>query len=281
VEVLQIRNTGKRCGAFHERFALSFSRSGSGTVRYRRRTAEHDRGSLFFLEPGEVHSSPAAIGLLGWDVLFVEPSRMKAAAAAAGMRGAVHWRSIVARDHEAVYSFKRALAALGDDAEPNVALCALDDLLAVVLRHHAEGGAAPKERPRDTALVRRLKSRLHDQVIEGVSLDELAADCGVSACHLVRCFSADVGIPPHQYLLHLRVERARELLTHGKPSTEVAHELGFSDQSHFNRHFTRIVDVPPGRYARAARRRGPNRLPHQFHPSFFSRITSESWPFHQ
>ena len=252
IEVLQIRNTEKRCGMFHERFAISLSRSGTGTVRYRGHTAEHDTGSLFFLEPGEVHSSPAAVGPLGWDVLFVDEAILQAAADRARIGGKLHWRSIVAHDDDAARIFTHALSAFRDSGEPDVAQAALGDLLDVLLRHHAEGGDRWKGPGRDTALVRRLRKRLHEQVHEPVSLASLAIDFRMSVCHMVRCFSAETGIPPHQYLLQLRIERARGLLAHGRPSKEVAYELGFADQSHFHRHFTRLVGVTPGYYARIA-----------------------------
>jgi AraC-like DNA-binding protein len=253
IEVLQIRNTEKRCGMFHERFAISLCQSGTGTVRYRGRTAEHDLGSLFFLEPGEVHSSPAAVGPLGWDVVFVDEPILLAAADHARIRGRMHWRSIVAHDRDAVRIFSQALSAFRDRGDPGATQSALSDLLDVLLRHHAEGGNDAKISLRDTALVRKLRKRLLDQVQEPVSLVALAADFGISVCHMVRCFSAETGVPPHQYLLQLRIERARGLLAHGRPSIEVAHELGFADQSHFHRHFTKLVGVTPGRYARAAR----------------------------
>jgi AraC-like DNA-binding protein len=71
--------------------------------------------------------------------------------------------------------------------------------------------------------------------------------------HLVRAFSGAYGIPPHQYLMSRRVERARRLLLEGRAPGEVAVETGFYDQSHLNRHFKRLVGVAPGRYRLSSR----------------------------
>jgi transcriptional regulator GlxA family with amidase domain len=59
-----------------------------------------------------------------------------------------------------------------------------------------------------------------------------------------------VGLPPYEYLAHLRVSRARELLRRGALVADAAQAVGFCDESQFHRHFRRIIGVPPGAYAR-------------------------------
>jgi len=49
------------------------------------------------------------------------------------------------------------------------------------------------------------------------------------------------------------VERARAMLRSGVPPVQVATSVGFADQSHFNRHFKRILHVTPSEYARTTR----------------------------
>jgi AraC-like DNA-binding protein len=57
-------------------------------------------------------------------------------------------------------------------------------------------------------------------------------------------------MPPHTWLTDARVRRARHLLDAGSAPAEAAVAVGFTDQPHLNRHFTRIVGVPPGAYQR-------------------------------
>jgi transcriptional regulator GlxA family with amidase domain len=58
-------------------------------------------------------------------------------------------------------------------------------------------------------------------------------------------------MPPHQRLLVLRVEAAREhLVGSSTPLAEVAYLCGFSDQSHFTRTFVRHVGLSPGAWRR-------------------------------
>jgi AraC-like DNA-binding protein len=82
-------------------------------------------------------------------------------------------------------------------------------------------------------------------------LEELAERAGMSRFALVRAFAREVGIPPHTYQIHLRVQRARELIAGGSSLSEVSLEVGFTDQSHLNRHFKRLIGITPGLYARS------------------------------
>jgi len=68
-------------------------------------------------------------------------------------------------------------------------------------------------------------------------------------------FKAATGLPPHQYVIARRVERAKRLLQAGTDLSlaEVAACVGFSDQSQFCQHFKRLVDVTPGQFRMPAR----------------------------
>jgi AraC-like DNA-binding protein len=99
--------------------------------------------------------------------------------------------------------------------------------------------------------VARARELLHEQISDESSLDDLAAEVGVTKPYLVRAFAREVGLPPHEYQMHLRVARASRLLARRLPAGEVAHEVGFYDQSHLNRWFKKVIGVTPGQYAKA------------------------------
>jgi AraC family transcriptional regulator len=77
----------------------------------------------------------------------------------------------------------------------------------------------------------------------------------LDAYHLARQFKEATGLPPHQYVIARRVERARHLLQAGTGLSlaEVAAHAGFSDQSQFSHHFKRLVGVTPGQFRAPAR----------------------------
>jgi AraC-like DNA-binding protein len=112
------------------------------------------------------------------------------------------------------------------------------------------------------AAIRRARDIPQTRFSETVTLSELAAASHLSRFHLVRSFTQRVGLPPHAYQIHVRIERARELLRKGMHSGQVAPLVGFSDQSHFTRHFKKIMRVTPSKYARgvAGRKSYPSAL---------------------
>ncbi|MDB5818804.1 MAG: transcriptional regulator, AraC family, partial [Rhizobacter sp.] len=112
--------------------------------------------------------------------------------------------------------------------------------------------APPERRPaaqqRTVSLV---KQMLHDCCGEPLSIANLAFEADVSETQVIRSFSAAEGLPPHAYLVALRVERAKHLIRGGLSLTDVADQAGFSDQSHMSRQFKRLTSLTPGQFAKA------------------------------
>jgi AraC family transcriptional regulator len=87
-----------------------------------------------------------------------------------------------------------------------------------------------------------------------LSLQTLANESGYSRVHFVRMFRAATGYSPHNYLLNLKLERARELLRNPSISLiDIALDCGFSSHSHMSRLFHKIVGVTPSAYRRSLR----------------------------
>lgn len=97
--------------------------------------------------------------------------------------------------------------------------------------------------------VLRAKERLEKEPSRRWTLSNLSQVSGLSACHLAERFTRDVGIPPHQYLLQMRIERAKEMLRQSDlPITDLALEMGFSSSQHFASAFKRLTGVTPQHY---------------------------------
>lgn len=96
--------------------------------------------------------------------------------------------------------------------------------------------------------LRGLIERIETEQPEPLGLETLAEQAGLGRYQLIRAFRAATGLTPHAYLVNARVNRGRILLREGLALAEVAYQLGFADQSHFQRVFKAHVGVTPGQY---------------------------------
>ncbi|MOA50723.1 Bifunctional transcriptional activator/DNA repair enzyme AdaA [compost metagenome] len=93
----------------------------------------------------------------------------------------------------------------------------------------------------------RLRDWLESRLDTPPSLEELAAFCELSPWQALRRFNRQCGLPPHQWLTQLRLEKALPRVLRGENLSEVALDLGFYDQAHFSRLFRRTYGAPPAR----------------------------------
>jgi AraC family transcriptional regulator len=91
-------------------------------------------------------------------------------------------------------------------------------------------------------------ARLRDYImahLDGpIEVTALAEMTGRSPFHFSRVFARSVGVTPHRYIVHLRLQRAIELMRDGRLSlAEIAARTGFADQSHLTRWGRRVYGV--------------------------------------
>jgi AraC family transcriptional regulator len=89
----------------------------------------------------------------------------------------------------------------------------------------------------------------------GPTLEQMAAVARLNPYSFARQLKRAAGLPPHQYVIARRIERAKQLPQTGGDFSlaEVAAHTGFSDQSQFSHHFKRLVGVTPRQFRTPAR----------------------------
>ncbi|REE99635.1 helix-turn-helix domain-containing protein [Thermomonospora umbrina] len=143
----------------------------------------------------------------------------------------------------------------GEDAGDLFADGVAGALMLHLLRRHSD--AAPRALRRPTppmpgAVLRRVLEHLHDNLGEDLRIATLADLAGVDRYRFGRCFKAATGLSPHRYVLERRLERAAGLLRADgrRPIADIAHQVGFSSQSHLTTAFRRRYGTTPHAYRR-------------------------------
>jgi AraC-like DNA-binding protein len=146
-----------------------------------------------------------------------------------------------------IHRLHRALEHPGEEFEAEGRLA----LVAERLRDHLAHTVQDRGQAQDPTLARRLRELLDARFREGISLQQASEQLHAHPAHLVRVFSREFGMGPHQYLTGRRVDLARGLLLDGMSPALAATASGFYDQPHFTRQFKRVLGTTPGRYARS------------------------------
>jgi AraC family transcriptional regulator len=160
---------------------------------------------------------------------------------------------------EALHRELSAPGALGTDSYVQV----LHLGLAIQLLRACTAIGRQHDRPpgRSTRLtfgrLARAKAFIEQHLAENFPLLDLAEAVGVSPFHFARMFKGSVGVTPHQYLIQVRIERAKQLLERGTlPLIEIALQVGFSSQSHLTAVFRKTVGLTPAVYRERCRADG-------------------------
>lgn len=106
------------------------------------------------------------------------------------------------------------------------------------------GGLAPWQ-------LRRACEFIDANLTSGLSIADIAAECGLSSSYFAKAFKRVTGAPPHAWLSMRRIERAKQLLNGTNLElAEIALACGFVDQSHFSRSFAKSEGCSPGQWRR-------------------------------
>jgi len=97
--------------------------------------------------------------------------------------------------------------------------------------------------------LRKVKEFVHAKMEDELSLGELAQSVGLSTAHFAEMFRKSMGETPHQFVLRVRIERAKEMLRSAQSRVlDVAIACGFKTQQHFARVFRQLCGATPTEY---------------------------------
>lgn len=239
---------------WHDSYLVGITEQGVQRFNCRRQRHDSTPGQTFLLEPGEIHDgdAPHADGFT-YQMLYLDPGWLQQGVAGLFAEAPDGCLPSFERTLQADPALARATAfafsAVHKGELRIVRQMALDGLLEGLTRHLQWRQRTVRD-PRLPQVALRARDVLQAHAEQDIGLSELAAACGVDRYRLTRAFKAAFGLPPHAYLVQLRLARARRLLAQGDNPAEVALALGFADQSHLGRWFVRAYGLSPGQYQR-------------------------------
>ncbi len=141
--------------------------------------------------------------------------------------------------------FCRVVQGTGDRLEKESAIM---DAMAQLVPFFGNEKTKPTPLRSSGNAIRHAKAFLAENLDCKISLAEAARAAGSSRYHFLRVFKQATGLPPHLFRTLRRIDRAKQLLRHGRPLAQTALTVGFSDQSHFTNTFRKYTGATLGQY---------------------------------
>ena len=122
-----------------------------------------------------------------------------------------------------------------------------------LLSNEAHNADHPLGAPK-TEKISELISRVKMVPNLSITVAECADFCNMSKVHFARTFKCTAGQSPVQFMLGIRIDRAKELLDFTDESiADIAEASGFSDQNYFARTFKKVTGMTPTQYRNIGR----------------------------
>ncbi|MBA2284481.1 MAG: AraC family transcriptional regulator [Ktedonobacteraceae bacterium] len=236
----------------HEGYVIGVIEQGAEQFAYRRSQHVAPVGSIVFINPGEMHTGSSAAEH-GWTYRTLYPPVELLQRAVSDLTGRTRaipfFAEAVVHDPEMMTELSLTHRALEDQASS--ALERESRLLWTLSRlivRYADDHPRPRPFAKEHMGIQRVRAYLEENYAKNISLEQLAAIAHLSPFHLLRSFRDQMSLPPHAYQIQTRIMHAKHMLATGLSCIDTAIAVGFADQSHFSKHFKRIVGVSPGLY---------------------------------
>ncbi|QGM05623.1 AraC family transcriptional regulator [Stenotrophomonas maltophilia] len=197
-------------------------------------------------------------GPIGVSHVFLSDQRLRSSAERLGCQVGLELLPRVGFDDPVASRVMEMLGRESHVAAPSSRLFveqATDLLVTQLLRAHVDGLAFEGHQVRRGLAqwqVRKVTGYMRDRLGAPIGLDDLAAVAGLSRFHFCTAFRQATGTTPHEWLVRLRIEKARQLLADPTFSiTDIGLAVGYETPSSFSAAFRRVVGATPTAFRRA------------------------------
>lgn len=158
-----------------------------------------------------------------------------------------HIQAIDVNDQEIRHGFDLLFSKIEQENARSISSLGLGvhEILAAMVT----GTAGDEDVPWQQTAVGIAQAYVAQHYAENITVADMADAASVSSSYLIRLFKRSLGTTPYNYLLRYRITKARELLDEtNRPVVQVAHDVGFSNESNFSYRFSKMVGQSPRAY---------------------------------
>lgn len=232
-------------------FLIKLTLSGQGTLRYGGKTWQLPAGSLFWIDCMQHQEYRTDPDTGSWRVVWVHFS---------GANARFYYETFLQQNGgrpvadlppgSPIYTIFRSLLALdyNDQAQLQLDL-EISSLLTQLVSECVRAAMLPQAQTHLPQVVQAAYVYLTQNFEKQTTLTELGAKFGVSPFHLQKLFRRYIGLSPAEYLIHLRIARAKELIrtTHDSIG-QISDRVGMSSQNYFSLQFKKLEGMTPLAY---------------------------------
>ncbi len=250
-------------------YLIKYVQEGEMVAHIEGRRIEFGPGDFCLVQPGELHTLEGPSGTitpyLHLDI-FYNPARERSFVVRSGQIEVPESRDLLQPRLEAMTGVRVPSrfvppqpAQFRDTMLKTVGIWRRKDFLGRLEAHHLASGLvlamlqaysrASADSPDQPEFLNWITSHMSLHLSEPLSIADLADRAGLSPSRFSQVFRDRFGSPPHRFLLHLRIQRAQDLLQHtGLTMRQISAQCGFSDVHHFAKTFKKISGQTPGSY---------------------------------
>lgn len=257
IEARSVGDGRKLCYARHSHdvFSIGAIVRGQSNYLHEKTTQRVQAGTVVLMNPGDVHAcNPLAGQAWSYLMLYVDCQWLTALQHELGLDHNHDLQPFaqISSQSPALFAGLKGLLRTLTDADTDTlqkhcAAVAFFTLMqrSLMLHPPACQGLLPEQAAQR---IERVAQYINDNYTRAIGLDDMCAAANLSGSYLIRAFEQRYHMTPHAYLLDRRIQQARYRLRQGSLIADVAQEMGFADQAHFQRVFKKHLAVTPGQY---------------------------------
>ena len=248
--------------SLHEAIEIKYFVEGTTTLLIGSKTVVAKPGDIVVINPYEIHATVAYEGneTSKYHIIMVSPDFFFGMGAGAPdlryllLAHGIHFRNMFQQDKRLAQIIEHIVKESTEKREGYryVVRGLMLELFALLLRDGIQLDAVSipqKNAIRYYNTVDPALCKIRNEYSGHISVDELAALCGVSKYHFCRIFKYVTGMSTMQYLTEYRLKIAEAMLINSDKSvSQVAQQCGFEDESYFCRCYKKHFHHPPGKY---------------------------------